>query len=60
MQMNLSTILTGAAVTAAVGTAAYMMTGNKKRTNPKQLKKQAGKAVHAVGEIVDSISSIMG
>ena len=32
MPMNLPTILTGAAVTAAVGTAAYMMTGKKKNT----------------------------
>ena len=54
-----STILTGAAVTAAVGTAAYMMTGKKKNT-AKQLKKKAGKAVQAVGDIVESISSIMG
>ncbi len=59
MAMNLSTILTGAAVTAAVGTAAYMMTG-KKKPNARQIKKQAGKAVHAVGDIVDSISSMMG
>lgn len=39
MAMNLPTILTGAAVTAAVGTAAYMMTGKKKNT-AKQLKKK--------------------
>ena len=49
MPMNLPTILTGAAVTAAVGTAAYMMTGKKKNT-AKQLKKKAGKAVQAVGD----------
>ena len=56
MPMNLPTILTGAAVTAAVGTAAYMMTGKKKNT-AKQLKKKAGKAVQAVGDIVEGISS---
>lgn len=64
MPMNLPTILTGAAVTAAVGTAAvgtaaYMMTGKKKNT-AKQMKKKAGKAVQAVGDIVESISSMMG
>lgn len=59
MSMNLPTVLTGAAVTAAVGTAAYLMT-NKKKNSAKQLKKKAGKAVHAVGDIVESISSIMG
>ena len=57
MAMNLPTILTGAAVTAAVGTAAYMMTGKKKNT-AKQLKKKAGKAVQAVGDIVEGISNI--
>ena len=56
MAMNLPTILTGAAVTAAVGTAAYMMTGKKKNT-AKQLKKKAGQAV---GDIVEGISNIMG
>ena len=55
MPMNLPTILTG----AAVGTAAYMMTGKKKNT-AKQMKKKAGKAVQAVGDIVESISSMMG
>ena len=59
MPMNLPTILTGAAVTAAVGTAAYMMTGKKKNT-AKQMQKKAGKAVQAVGDIVESISSMMG
>lgn len=59
MSMNLPTVLTGAAVTAAVGTAAYLMT-NKKKNSAKQLKKKAGKAVHAVGDIVESISSMMG
>ena len=54
MPMNLPTILT-----AAVGTAAYMMTGKKKNT-AKQMKKKAGKAVQAVGDIVESISSMMG
>ena len=59
MPMNLPTIFPGAAVTAAVGTAAYMMTGKKKNT-AKQMKKKAGKAVQAVGDIVESISSMMG
>ena len=59
MPMNLPTILTSAAVTAAVGTASYMMTGKKKNT-AKQMKKKAGKAVQALGDIVESISSMMG
>ena len=59
MSMNLSTVLTGAAVTAAVGAAAYMMTGKKKNT-AKQIKKTAEKAVQAVEDIVDGISGIVG
>ena len=59
MSMNLPTVLTGAAVTAAVGTAAYLMT-SKKKNSAKQLKKKAGKAVHAVGDIVERISSRKG
>lgn len=55
MSMNLSTVLTG----AAVGAAAYMMTGKKKNT-AKQIKKTATKAVQAVGDIVDGISNIVG
>ena len=57
MAMNLPTILTGAAVTAAVGTAAYMMTGKKKNT-AKQLKKKTGKAVQAVGDIVEGYEQV--
>ena len=46
-------------VTAAVGTfAAYMMTG--KRKYRKTDEEKAGKAVQAVGDIVESISSMMG
>ena len=48
MPMNLPTILTGAAVTAAVGTAAYMMTGKKKNT-AKQLKKKLAKRCRPSG-----------
>ncbi len=57
---NMGTILTGAAVTAAVGTAAYMLTGRKKKMNTRQLKKRMGKAVQAAGDIVENITGMMG
>lgn len=60
MGKSVGTILTGAAVTMAVGTAAYMMSGKGSKRATKQLKKKAGKAVQAVGDIVDNISNMMG
>lgn len=60
MTKSVGSILTGAAVTAAVGTAAYMLTGKSKKKSAKQLKKTVGKAVQAAGDIVDNISNMMG
>lgn len=60
MSKQVGTILTGAAVTAAVGTAAYMLSGKSKKTSAKQIKKKVGKAVQAAGDIVDNISNMMG
>lgn len=56
---NVAPILTGVAVSAAVGTAAYMMSGMGKKSHTKALKKNAGKAVKAMGEVVDSFSYMM-
>ena len=56
---NVAPILTGVAVSAAVGTAAYMMSGMGKKSSAKTLKKNANKAVKAVGEVVDSFSYMM-
>ncbi|RGB63736.1 hypothetical protein DW086_13715 [Harryflintia acetispora] len=54
-----SNALTGVAVTMAVGTAAYMMTQKSPAKKRRQMKKTADRAIHAVGEIVDGISSVM-
>lgn len=55
MNKAMSTTLTGVAVTMAVGGAAYML-NNKK--NKRKVKKNATKAVKAVGHFVDNISYI--
>ena len=59
MNKMLTSALTGAAVTAAVGTAAYLMNGKSPVKKRKQIKKTATKAIQAVGEIVDGISTVM-
>ena len=55
---NMGSLMTGAAAAMAVGTAAYLMSTAPK-SRKKQLKKKAGQAVQAVGEVVDGISSMM-
>ena len=52
----MSTALTGAAVTMAVGGAAYMLNNKKGK---RKVKKNAAKAVKAVGNFVDNISYMM-
>ncbi|MBR5485492.1 MAG: hypothetical protein IKV41_03170 [Oscillospiraceae bacterium] len=59
MKNNMAPILTGVAVSAAVGTAAYMMSGMGKKSAAKNFKKNAGKAVRAVGDVVDTVSYMM-
>lgn len=60
MSKSVGTILTGAAVTAAVGTAAYMLSGKSKKNSAKQLKRKMGKAVQTAGDIIGNISNMMG
>ena len=59
MNKMLTSAWTGAAVTAAVGTAAYLMNGKSPAKKRKQIKKTATKAIQAVGEIMDGISTVM-
>ena len=51
--------ITGVCVAMAAGTAAYMMAGRGKKMNTKRLKKTAGKAIRAVGDVVDNFSAYM-
>ena len=52
-------IVTGAVITAAVGTAAYMMASRSRNSTKRKLKKSADKAVQVVGEVMDGFSSMM-
>lgn len=59
MNKLMTSALTGAAATMAVGAAAYMMNGKSPAKKRRQMKKTAVKAVQAVGEIVNGISDVM-
>jgi len=52
-----SAVITTAAVGMAVGTAAYMLSGNRNRN--KQIKKSTGKALRQVGSFIDNVSYMM-
>ncbi len=51
-------MVTGAAAAAVVGTASYIMTSSKKKTAA-MVKKNAGKALRAVGGIIENASYMM-
>lgn len=58
MNRTTSTAITTACVSAAVGAAAYMMTGNRK-AKTKKLRKSTGKALRQVGDLIDNVSYMM-
>ncbi len=59
MNKTLTSAMTGVALTAAVGTAAYLASGRSSASRRKKFQKNAGKAVKAVGAVVDNLSSMM-
>lgn len=54
----MSSVVKGLAAGAIVGTAAYMMTNSKKKTGNK-MKRNAGKAMRAVGSVIENVSYLM-
>lgn len=58
-QNTMSSVVKGIAAGAVVGTATYMMVSNSKRRTANSLKKNAGKAIKAVGSVVENISYMM-
>lgn len=54
----MSSVVKGIAAGAVVGTAAYMMSSNKKKTGSK-MKKNASKAMKAVGTVMENVSYLM-
>lgn len=53
-----SSMAKGIAAGAVVGAASYMMTSNKKR-NKTMVKRNAGKAIKAVGTVIENVSYMM-
>lgn len=58
---TVSSVVKGIAAGAVVGTATYMMTSGtgKKKVANHALKKNAGKALKAVGTVIENVSYMM-
>lgn len=46
-------------IVAAIGAATYMIATNSMANKQKRFKRNANKAVHSIGSVVNSISSMM-
>lgn len=55
---TMSSVVKGLAAGAVVGTATYMMASKKKHTAA-TVKKNAGKALKAVGSVIENVSYMM-
>ncbi|MEG0693508.1 MAG: hypothetical protein RR444_10575 [Oscillospiraceae bacterium] len=55
---TMSSVVKGLAAGAVIGTATYMMTTGKKKNNH-NVKKNAGKALKAVGTVIENVSYMM-
>lgn len=58
MNKTVSNVAKGMAAGVAVGAVTYMLT-NSSRRKSKAIKKGAGKAIKAVGTIVDNVTTMM-
>lgn len=54
----MSSVVKGLAAGAAIGTATYMVSQTKKKT-ANTVKKNAGKALKAVGTVIENVSYMM-
>lgn len=60
MNKQTTSAVTGIAVAMAAGTAAYMLSSNKATgTMGKKLKRNAGKAMKTLGNVLDSVEMMM-
>lgn len=55
----MGSIVTGLAAGAVVGTASYMMSNTGKKKTANNLKRNAGKALKAVGSVIENVSYMM-
>lgn len=56
---TVSSVVKGLAAGAVVGTATYMMTSGGKKKSANNLKRNAGKALKAVGSVIENVSYMM-
>lgn len=54
----MSSVVKGLAAGAVIGTATYMMTTGKKKSSS-HMKRNAGKALKAVGTVIENVSYMM-
>ena len=59
MHKGMGSAVTGVALTMAVGTAAYLMASRSMKPQRKAIKRTANKAMRAVEDVVDNVSSMM-
>lgn len=59
MKKNMTSALKGVAVGVALGTATYMVTNTMTKGKTKTIKKNAGKAIKAVGTVIDNVAYMM-
>lgn len=56
----MSSVVTGLATGAVLGTAAYMMSNGRKRGRTgKMLRRSTGKALKTVGSVIENVSYMM-
>lgn len=55
---TMSSVVKGLAAGAVIGTATYMMTTGKKKSSS-HMKRNAGKALKAVGTVIENVSYMM-
>ncbi len=55
---TMNSVVKGLAAGAVVGTATYMMTSSR-RTNGSRMKKNASRAMKAVGTVIENVSYLM-
>ncbi len=58
MTKQMSAVLKGVAVGSAIGAATYMMAGQSKKQG-RSIKKNAGRAMQAVGDMIENVACMM-
>ena len=59
MSKGMNSVAAGIAAAMAVGTVAYVVSGNKKRRSMKKIKRNAGKMMRVMENVAGSVSHMM-